>query len=153
MKLAYGRCCLSDRVKQNAQRDDGEIKMYPDKDVVSGVFTLFTRLVWSLILHPLCGISKGGLLASSLIRAVSLERHQEQSMVDSAANQAKQQQNINVKAPEQGCQPEEDVENRVTQAASGATTTIAEIMAEDLPYSRNNCDRGCGDTDEHSCRY
>ena len=33
------------------------------------------------------------------------------------------------------------------------TTTIAEIMAEDLPYYRNNCDRGCGDTDEHSCRY
>ena len=50
-------------------------------------------------------------------------------------------------------QPEEDVENRVTQAASSTTTTIAEIMAEDLPYSRNNCDRGCGDTDEHSCRY
>ena len=33
------------------------------------------------------------------------------------------------------------------------TTTIAEIMAEDLPYSRNTCDRGCGNTDERSCRY
>ena len=73
-------------------------------------------------------------------------------MVDLVANLEKQQQTIIVEAPEHGCQPEEDVENLMTQAPVCTTTDIAEIK-EDLPYSRNNCDRGCGDTDEEACRY
>jgi hypothetical protein len=133
--------------------DTGRMRISPGGDALTGLSTPFTKFAWFLILQQRCGISEGGQLASSLIKAVSLKRRQEHGMVDLVANLEKQQQTIIVEAPEHGCQPEEDVENRVTQAASSTTTTIAEIMAEDLPYSRNNCDRGCGDTDEHSCRY
>ena len=133
-------------------QDIGKIKTYPGRDALAGLSTPFTKFAWFLILQQRCGISKGGQLASSLIKAVSLKRRQEHGMVDLVANLEKQQQTIIVEAPEHGCQPEEDVENPMTQAPICTTTDIAEIK-EDLPYSRNNCDRGCGDTDEEACRY
>ena len=73
-------------------------------------------------------------------------------MVDSVADLEKQQQTIIVNAPEHGCQPEEDVEDPMTQAPISTTIGIAENK-EDPPYSGNNRDLGCGDIDEEACRH
>ena len=152
MKLTSTHICLSDRVKPSNMQDDGEMKIYLDEDVLTGSSTPFTKFAWFLISRRLYGISKGGQVASSLIKAVSLKRRLENNMVDSVANQEEQQQTITVSSTEHGCQPEKDVADLMTQATNRTIMCMAE-MREDSQYSGGSCDRGCGETDEDACRH